>query len=556
MFAPDPVDDEVADSTVTSTGTAAVTTTPSAETSENDISDDADIITITSDAVTNSSSSSSSSSSVVISGTRSANSTSVAASTSASDGSNNNNSGSGAIASTKDTSSTSIATSTIASNDSSSSSSSGPIASTANLSGTSVNASTGARNDDISDGSAPIVLNAQAILINDIVVDGEEMTDGCGMVSRTLMRLIRDNYMKTLRLKSDGYNSACAFQARFGPCKGVFVEWPDNVIAQQLRKVGQTSLPKARGESPPLHLLVRDSQKKYNLPNPDHQQCAVEILSIAKPSNSAYLSQMYVPLLWQRGVETSTLEELAREAFVHHVERIVTDETFTLSSILRAQQQWRDSMRACNPHYNAMDEEPWDPPHWIMAGMMREGGFSAATDPLLAQQILRHSKQKLLRFFSENRIPMARSRSLLMVPDECGVLEPDECFIQLSAPPDRKSWVNLSSDDEEAADMGSTSAARNLPWDFSGILSGPIVALRSPSYHHSDLVRLKAVDRPLLRQHLGHLHDVIVLSTKKLGDRSPAAVMSGGDFDGDRVGVIILRFLMIVTGLQAIMIEF
>ena len=77
-------------------------------------------------------------------------------------------------------------------------------------------------------------------------------------------------------------------------------------------------------------------------------------------------------------------------------------------------------------------------------------------------------------------------------------------------------------------------------------MAGPIVALRSPSYHHSDVVRLKAVDRPTVRANLGHLRDVIVLSTKKLGDRSPAAVMSGGDFDGDKV---IFTPVCIATGL-------
>ena len=203
------------------------------------------------------------------------------------------------------------------------------------------------------------------------------------------------------------------------------------------------------------------------------------------------------------------------------------------------QKKWRDDKRRNTPSHNVNDEEPWEPPYWIMTGMMQAGGFSAATEPLLAQQLLRFAKQKLGRFMSENRIPMARSRALLMVPDECGVLEPDECFIQLSAPLDDSNWRNLGTEAEtsdEAAD-----ARKNLPWDFTGVISGPIVALRSPSYHHTDVVRLKAVDRPIVRQSLGHLRDVIVLSTKKLGDRSPAAVMSGGDFDGDKASNVVLH---------------
>lgn len=108
-----------------------------------------------------------------------------------------------------------------------------------------------------------------------------------------------------------------------------------------------------------------------------------------------------------------------------------------------------------------------------------------------------------------------------MVPDECGVLSPDECFIQLSPPRNKFDWEDLCSDD-------------NKPWDFAGVMSGPIVALRSPSYHHADMVKLRAVDTPLVCQSLAHLRDVIVLSTKKLGARSTAAIMSGGDFDGDK----------------------
>ena len=97
---------------------------------------------------------------------------------------------------------------------------------------------------------------------------------------------------------------------------------------------------KTNEKSPLLHLVVRPSQKKYNLPQPDAEQSAIEILSVSKPGNAGYLSQMYVPLLWQRGVTVKTFEELACEAFMHHVERIVEDEEFALFSILRMQKKW------------------------------------------------------------------------------------------------------------------------------------------------------------------------------------------------------------------------
>ena len=354
-------------------------------------------------------------------------------------------------------------------------------------------------------------------LVDDIILGDEVMTDGCGIVSRALMRLINDKYIAQLKVNSSINGTPSAFQARFGPFKGMFVEWPDTLIQIKLgptTKIEQSSL---------LQLLVRQSQKKYNMGNPDlEEQCAVEILNVSKPVSSGYLSQMYVPLLWQRGVEKSTFDELAREAFVHHVERAVVDEETTLRSILRIQQEWRKEVRRHNPEHKIQDEESWDPPYWITSGLIMSGGFSSKTDPLLAQRMLWFAKQKISRFLEENRIPMSRSRSLFMVPDECGVLGPDECFIQLSSPRNKFDWENLSSE-------GGPS------WDFVGIMTGPIVALRSPSYHHSDVLKLNAVDNALVSESLGHLRDVIVLSTKKLGTRSTASIMSGGDFDGDKV---------------------
>ena len=83
------------------------------------------------------------------------------------------------------------------------------------------------------------------------------------------------------------------------------------------------------------------------------------------------------------------------------------------------------------------------------------------------------------------------SRYLLMVPDETGLLEPDEVFCQRSPLDKTDYW----------------------PTDPGGVVLGNVAVCRSPAYHSKHLLLLKAVGnqstargRALLKA-LGHLHD-------------------------------------------------
>ena len=95
-------------------------------------------------------------------------------------------------------------------------------------------------------------------------------------------------------------------------------------------------------------------------------------------------------------------------------------------------------------------------------------------------------------FLTKVKFEVNRSRNLLMVPDESGLLEPDEVFVQ------RSPLDNITD---------------HWPADRGGVIVGPVVVCRSPAYHGNHVLVLKAVGsehtshgRAVLSA-LGHLQD-------------------------------------------------
>lgn len=110
------------------------------------------------------------------------------------------------------------------------------------------------------------------------------------------------------------------------------------------------------------------------------------------------------------------------------------------------------------------------------------------------------------------RLPVQQSLSAFIVPDPFGVLAPDEIFI----------WA-----DEQTPIDPITQAPISC-------LLGSVLALRSPCKLPTDIRKMIAVYKP----ELSHLRNVIVMSANAaLCERSPASLLSGGDYDGDTVSL-------------------
>eukprot|EP00727_Mastigamoeba_balamuthi_P009064 m51a1_g4780 putative -domain-containing protein (1476) ;mRNA; r:45152-50768 len=132
-----------------------------------------------------------------------------------------------------------------------------------------------------------------------------------------------------------------------------------------------------------------------------------------------------------------------------------------------------------------------------LAARVVEAGFS------FQEPFVLHEIERLLTFDSmatdkRLRVPVEQSRYALIVADPTQTLAPGECFFQPSS---------------------------------VGVLEADVLVTRHPLHLPTDLVMLRAVDCQPLR----HCRDVLVLSTR--GAVSPASLMSGGDYDGDRAFV-------------------
>ena len=84
------------------------------------------------------------------------------------------------------------------------------------------------------------------------------MTDGAGLISKTVMQKIVADYR---RYNPDAYvhPNLSAFQGRVGPNKGVWVVWPDHVIARLVRAHADGDVQASSC------LLFRRSQQKWNM---------------------------------------------------------------------------------------------------------------------------------------------------------------------------------------------------------------------------------------------------------------------------------------------------
>jgi hypothetical protein len=155
-------------------------------------------------------------------------------------------------------------------------------------------------------------------------------------------------------------------------------------------------------------------------------------------------------------------------------------------------------------------------------------GFDMAERTL--GQLLRRIQESRLKALKECRMRMHEAVYLVGAPDPLGVLQSGEVFVALYSdrlPPSRPTAVPAPSSPALAAEATELSA-----------LSGPVAVTRNPLSHMGDIRLLRAVRHPaLLALVAGSSGGVVFFSTK--GDNcSEAALMGGGDFDGDVYCVI------------------
>lgn len=347
------------------------------------------------------------------------------------------------------------------------------------------------------------------------------MTDGCSTLSFGLMRTISER----LSLPQ----VPCVIQARFGNAKGLWCIDPNTLPNDFRFFTPQIPMPYDHHYSNAPWIAIRDSQRKWELPEPDRaHQCAVEVRQWSKPCRPAKLNPQLIRILEHHGVSIKVFADLLERQLERFESYLMCNMVVLLSSSLEAKREFAQRLSTLNLEF-ALDtkhlleggtadvnnsvmkllgstiEQLVNDGHIRVAptGMIDGRSLSSVAVSKLAITCYNLYLTYATRLATFQKLTVADSRSLLVIPDPTGTLNANEVFVHVS-------------------DVG--------------VLSGDVVVGRNPAYLPWDLQKVVAVFKSELEVYT----NVVIFSTKldKEGaGRSLADVLSGGDYDGDLVWV-------------------
>ncbi|EXJ60846.1 hypothetical protein A1O7_04999 [Cladophialophora yegresii CBS 114405] len=312
------------------------------------------------------------------------------------------------------------------------------------------------------------------------------MNDGCALISYPLAKAIWAAYGGVGEVPS-------AVQGRISGAKGLWIvdyqgRFPD--VSQ-------------RG----FWIQVSDSQLKIK-PHPqarldaDATQRTFEVLKFAQDCAETHLNRQLITVLEDRGVPRSVLRDALEEDMRSYSQ--------SLANAMSDPQRLRLWMQEHG--YSSPSEDikilgsfPDGKQHQMK--LLLESGFH----PLNCEQLVvcaRHLlRDHMTRYLKKMSIKLPYSTIVYCAPDPCDVLAEEEVFLGSTTP-----LVDPRTGFSETA------------LDNIKILVG-----RNPAHLASDIQLRRAVYKHELRNY----KNVILFSTR--GSRSTAALLSGGDYDGDRV---------------------
>lgn len=311
------------------------------------------------------------------------------------------------------------------------------------------------------------------------------MNDGAGRISPSLMRKVRD----VLGLQT----TPSAIQGRFGSAKGMWLvdvhdpgheDWIETYPSQRKWECDQ------------------DSEEAHR---------TLEVRSWSTELVPASLNIQFLPILENRAIDAGRM----RTVFVQNMVTETEAEVEALKLCLQQPELFRrwirdtssaqmSSHRILNravPFLGGLPESQDD-----VMSFLADGGFEPLRLKLLQDLVFQRQRQKGEKMKEGLRISIAKSTYAYMLVDFWEVLEPGEVHLCFS---------RFDGDGGELSDL-------------DGI---DVLVARAPAHLPSDIQKVKAVFNPELR----HLRDVIIFSAK--GNEPLAALLSGGDYDGDKAWV-------------------
>ncbi|CAJ0825687.1 11416_t:CDS:2 [Entrophospora sp. SA101] len=138
-------------------------------------------------------------------------------------------------------------------------------------------------------------------------------------------------------------------------------------------------------------------------------------------------------------------------------------------------------------------------------------GFTPSSCAFLAKKLTDVLIYTLSPLINKYKIEVPLSRTLICIADPSGTLQPGEIFIQL----DKYAGIDPRT---------------GLPF---GVIEGYVILARNPCLLPSDIIKVKAVKN----QYLKNYYNLVIFPINvKPGEGSLANHLSGGDYDGDKLG--------------------
>ncbi|KAG6878032.1 hypothetical protein C0993_000572 [Termitomyces sp. T159_Od127] len=356
-------------------------------------------------------------------------------------------------------------------------------------------------------------------------------TDGCGFINEAALKII------ARFLNYHGY--PVAIQGRVYGAKGLWILHPTN-------------------RSPEPKIWIRDSQRKIKYQRfVDRSHLIFDLLSVSSPESSVSLSKQSIINLSNNGVSDTTLIDIMKKALIEEVKplmkwqgpqamEILWNFIDRMSSVSRtrlarvatsmsralglAGQAWRGEevdiernedtqieSEGSNDIYTgrASNGAPLTLSEYVME--LLQAGFHPRDSSLLKEKIRYLVETTIKSIVDKFSIPLPESLNAFIVPDPLGVLKEGEVYYRSSVP-----IINSETQ------------------DVFNVLTGNVLLGRYPVRLASDIQKasVMAVDRPELSRWV----DVLVVSTQ--GEKSFASMLSGGDYDGDKVFILFSNSLL------------
>ncbi|KZT52835.1 hypothetical protein CALCODRAFT_520474 [Calocera cornea HHB12733] len=325
-----------------------------------------------------------------------------------------------------------------------------------------------------------------------------DMTDGAGLMTWAVA--------KDIQARMGLRFAPCAVQHRTAGGKGMFVLCPP---AKELTA--------ARVWLRPSQIKIKYSDDQMQ----DPSLRTIDILSTTAFTAPARITTQLVVLLAENGVPNDVLVDLMVKSLKLSLLPFYDGKSkpihmaYTLEDLchLMLQRMSRAGAVLRGASVEEMPEEEEDAEDFPVsyeesAYLCLLSGFNLSDSVYLRRKVKDIIKKIIENTAKDIRFKLDRCVDGKIVPDPTGKLQPGEIFVQF-----RREY--------DITDIESVK-----------ILTGDVLITRHPCKLPTDIQKMKAVDY----DELHYLYDVIVMSTQ--GDRSPASMLGGGDYDGDRATVV------------------